>query len=238
MKVFLNTQMRVGSTWMGDILSKILGKKWNFWAHGGSISKKRFRNRGNGLIKLHWANPKTICDAIEKQQDSYQISLTRNLYDIIISSIFYMRYDKPLMKLKRLKSIQNLRVRFGIKNKHLNDKDFVNKFIQEEQEALKRKFIDPWIMYNNGYKHPKYRLFYYEEMKEDVLSTINEVCEFLNVKKKRRQKKRIANQCSFKNKTGRKAGKENTKKFRRKGIVGDYKNYMTQESIQIIKKWI
>jgi len=232
--IFVNTQMRVGSTWITELVCCVFGMDRSFWPHGGKISKRKFRNQGNGCVKLHWADPKTICEAIENRTNAYQLCLTRNIYDTIISSIFYMRYDKPLLKLKRLKGIKNLRISFGLENKNLSDKEFVNKFIQQETKKKKKRFIDPWLMYNSGYEHPKLLTVYYEEMKESVFKTMQKISDFLQDKRKYSRINKCIEKHSFQKKTGREPGKERTKQFRRNGTIGDYRKYMTKNSINII----
>ena len=43
---------------------------------------------------------------------------------------------------------------------------------------------------------------------------------------------------NFKQKTGRKKGNEKNSAFRRKGIVGDGDNYLTEENIKKIKELV
>lgn len=231
--VFLNTQMRVGSTWLCNMLKGLISG-YAFWPRGGQISQRKFRTGGRGVVKLHWADPRIICSGIKRRKNAKTISLTRNLYDTIVSSIFYMRYDKPLMNIKRLKNIKNARVNFGKKYGNLNDKDYLNKFIQIEQDHVKKRFVKPWVMYNNGFKHPKYLLVHYEDLKKNCLKQMIKISDFLGLKVRINQLNKIVERNSFRRKAGRKPGKGVNSAFLRKGVVGDWKNWINDKSKKII----
>lgn len=232
--VFLNTQMRVGSTWLGEILCDMLGvNNWTFWSRGGSIRKRKFAKCDNKLVKLHWAEPELICRAIEGH-NKYHISMTRNLYDVIVSSLFYMRYDKPLRKLEHLEDINNVRIEYALANKDLSDKEFINKFVHTRRCTLKNKYVEPWLMYNSEFAHPQHYMTQYAAMKANTFKVARLIRNFLNLELPNKRLKQIIKARSFKSRTGRKPGDEDSQAFRRKGIVGDYKNYLDSESIEII----
>lgn len=239
MKVFVTTQMRVGSTWLVELLTGILGTGFEFWERGRDITQERFDNfihdaKGNRLVKLHYAHPKTICNCIPNgSKETYVISITRDIKDIAVSKILYMRYDKPMRFLSHLKEMEEVRKNFDRKN--LTDKDYVNEFIKTQHF---KHIVRNWKMYNDGYTHPNYFLTDYETLSKRRLFVCKQLCDFLHIKKTNQQLKFIIQRNNFMAKTGRKQGQEVSSAFRRKGIVGDYQNYLTQNSLKIINELV
>jgi len=239
MIVFVTTQMRTGSTWLCDLLSGIVGMRWSFWERGRDIPQEKFRDfihdaKGNHIIKMHYTPPKRICECIEyNDKKNFVISITRDVRDIAISKILYMKNDRPMRNLARLKNLNNMRVQFD--RKHLSDKDYINTFITTPHF---KHIVRNWKLYNDGYTHPNYHLTSYELLHKRRLFVCRTLTNFLNVKRANNKLKLIIGQNNFLSKTGRTQGKAINTAFRRKGIVGDHLNYLNQKSKRIINRLV
>lgn len=232
MNILITTQMRVGSTWLCDMLKAILGKSWDFWPRAFNISSKEFERRisvnDNLFVKMHYADPKKICAQI-KDSNTKVISITRNLPDIIVSKAFYSRYDKGVDNLEWLKEIKKVKEDI---NSDISDKEYVNLFCDTDHTEGEVKM---WLQYNDGFKDPNYILLHYEDMINNTYKEMVKVCNFLEIPVDK-ELKSIISRFSFKNKTGRERGDEIPNAFLRKGIVGDHRNYLNNSSIKKIKK--
>ena len=239
MIVFVTTQMRTGSTWLCDLLSGIVGMRWSFWERGRDIPQEKFRDfihdaKGNHIIKMHYAHPKTICDCIEiGDKKNFVISITRDIKDTAVSKILYIKNDSPMRYMDRLKGLNDMRKDFS-QNK-LPDKDYVNQFIKTPHF---QHIVRNWKMYNDGYTHPNYHLTNYELLHARRLFVCKTLCTFIGIEKNNLQLKRIIGNNNFKSKTGRDPGKCINTAFRRKGIVGDNVNYLNRVSIGTIKRLV
>jgi len=229
--------MRSGSTWLCDLLASLLRCNWAFLERGNTIKPQRFRqlikSSHNKVYKMHWTHPNTICGVIRpNDKQNYVMSITRDVKDIAISMIMYTRYDPIVSKSPRLKPI--LDARNKTRAKHLNDKDYINYFIKTS--SYFPSIINSWKSYNDGYTHPNYMLINYEDLINKPMPTFKEVTNFLSFNTPARQLRKIIDQNSFKTKTKRNPGQGNNRAFRRIGIVGDYKKYLNQESLNIIDR--
>lgn len=231
--------MRTGSTWLCDLLSGIIGVGWTFWEKGRDIPQERFKDfmhdsKGTHIIKMHYTPPKTICDCIEHgDKKNFVISITRDVRDTAISKILYMKSDRPMRTLARLKDLNDMRIDFN--RKHLSDKDYINEFIKTPHF---KHIVRNWKTYNDGYTHPNYHLTSYEVLSKRRLFVCKQLSDFLRINKTNQQLKFIIQINNFMAKTGRKQGQEVASAFRRKGIVGDYNNYLTPQSLKIINELV
>jgi len=240
MNIFITTQMRTGSTWVCDLLAEMFNKRWQFWARGRDIKADRFQRHINApqglrIFKMHYTPPERICECIPVgDKRNFVISITRDVKDVSISKILYMRYDSGVRNLARMQEVNQARLDF---NKYqLKDKNYINEFIKTN--AYKH-IVRNWKMYNNGYEHPNYFLINYEELNARPARQVSRIYEFLNVTPPHAQHIReIVVKNNFKQKTGRKKGDQRNSAFRRKGIAGDYKNYLTEESLNRIEEML
>ena len=239
MKVFVTTQMRSGSTWLCDLLATLLNNSWAFLERGDKIKPQRFRqivNRNHSKVyKMHWTHPNTICSVIPKgNKQNFVISITRDVKDIAISMIMYLRYDPVVSTSPRLSSIYQARKDF--KSQNLNDKDYINLFIKTHPYF--KGIVDSWKSYNDGYTHPNYKLINYEDLIKRPMITFKSITDFLGINIGAQKIKNILGKNSFQVKTSRRPGRGDNTAFRRIGIVGDHKNYLNQESLDIIEKML
>lgn len=229
MNVLVTTQMRTGSTWLCEILQDLLGKRWKFWSHAANITNfdERVEGKDGLLVKMHYADPELICSQVENTK---VVSITRHLPDIIVSKALYGRYDEAVQKLSRLQEIKDAREEL---KSNVSDKKYVNVFCQTKYVKDEWKM---WKMYNNGFTHKNYLLVHYEDMIEDTLREVEKICNFLELDVPQKKIRKVVKKRSFKNRTGRKRGKEKNRAFRRKGIVGDHKNYLNKKSMKKIRR--
>lgn len=78
----------------------------------------------------------------------------------------------------------------------------------------------------------------YEELHKDAGAALKKIAEYLSVNVTEDSISEIVRKNSFENKTGRKPGEENNGSFARKGIVGDWKNYFTDESLALFNSYV
>jgi hypothetical protein len=231
--------MRVGSTWLCDLIAGIMKTPWSFWERGRDIPKEKFENfiknsRGKNIIKMHYTPPQRICECIQKgDKNNYVISITRDVRDIAISKILYMKHDKPMRNLAHLKSLNDMRVNFD--QKHLSDKDYINEFIKTPHF---RHIVKNWKIYNDGFEHPNYHLTSYEILWRRRLLVCKTIADFLGISSNNKGLRQVIVKNNFRSKSGRKNGEEVNSAFRRKGIIGDYKNYLNAQSLRIIDRLI
>ncbi len=228
--------MRTGSTWIADLLSTMLNTSWEFWSREREIQSEMFDEeikkplKHNIVIKLHYSSPKTICDCIPKgDRNNFVISITRDIRDVAVSKILYMRYDKPMRSLSRLKDLNDMRKKFG--NKKLPDRRYVNLFIKTPHF---NHIVKNWKMYNDGYTHPNYLLITYEELHARRRFAMKKICDFLGIYRNNKGLRQVITKNNFMSSSGRQNGKEIPSAFRRKGIVGDYKNYINKRNLERI----
>lgn len=240
MNIFITTQMRTGSTWLCDLIAEIFNNRWQFWARGRDIPADRFKKHidkpsGTRIFKMHYTPPERICRNIkEEDKQNFVISITRDVRDVSISKILYMRYDSGVRNLARMQEVNNDRLDFD--SHGLKDKEYVNEFIKT---PMYKHIIKNWKKYNDGFKHPNYLLISYEELNARPALQMKKIYEFLGVPLPQSQTLRqLVVKNNFKQKTGRKKGDARNSAFRRKGISGDYKNYLTEESLRIIKELV
>lgn len=220
------------------MLSDVFNTQWVFWARGVNIKQETFRkqinkkHRNTTIFKMHYTPPKKICECIKKgDKENFVINITRDVKDIAISKILYMKYDKPMRKLDRLKKLNDMRKDFG--NKKLTDKQYINEFIKTHHF---KHIIRNWKLFNNGYTHPNYLQITYEELSKRRLLVMKRICNFLDVFRHPKVLRKTIIKNNFATKAGRKKGDGINSSFRRKGIVGDWRNYLNKESLNIIEK--
>lgn len=226
MNIFVTSSMRTGSTWLINILKKIHTRPRLFWENGHKIPKKRFKKfiqkNDNKLLKLHITDPRKILQAIDEsngRDTNFVIAITRDIKDILVSKAFFVRYhqfDKNYEYLWK-----------GVKS----EKEYINKYVQSK---FGRFTIKMWKQYF-GIDDPNYLLIWFKDMCKNTKAQIIRIYEFLGLKPKKQEIEFLLKRFSFKEKTGRSPGQEQKSDHNRKGIVGDWKNYLTPKSLKFIE---
>lgn len=217
--------MRTGSTWLCNIIAALVGRQWTFWEKGYMKPNGKYRRamkrRDNLFVKVHMTDPKRIVEQIG-DTNTKVLSITRNIYDIIVSKGFFFKFRDP-----------NTRKEY----QDVSDKEYINNFAQSEQGE---NIVEVWNMYNDGFEDENYLLIEYEELNKYTQKTIRKIADFLEIKVSDKKINDIDLYLSFENVSEghRQKGEEKTSAFYRKGICGDYKNYLTKESIEFIDELI
>lgn len=242
MNIFVTTSMRTGSTWICDMISSLFGTPWTFWAKGRDIPQKRFQDqidkepqKGVNIFKMHFTPPQRICECIKHgDKNNFVLSITRDLRDLAVSKIFYIRYNAPMRTIKRLDDLNDIRRKFG-KNK-MPDRRYINKFIDSKHFD---HIVNNWKMYNDGFEHPNYMLLDYEKLNSKrTLFWIKNVCDFLGIYRNNKALRAVIVNNNFQSKTGRSPGEGSNSSFRRKGIVGDYEKWINAKNLEKIERII
>ena len=243
MYIFVNTAMRTGSTHLCGILGSLFNSQFQFWARGMDIPIAKFCNPVDkskvNLIKLHWADPNRIQKGIEglgeylgyeskrKIFNSYQIILNRGTLDTIVSMIFYIRDDQQLDKLKHLTEYNKIRQELSLTGVEISDKDYINTFIRLRPDLIKK-----WLTYYKAYEDmettPQTIKISYESLIGSPVHTIGMIFYRMGARTTEHSIINAVDHHAF-----RKVHEQNPT-FYRKGIVGDWKNYMNKESITLI----
>jgi len=236
--VFIASYLRVGSTWLWDILCKMYKTKHQF-IDTRDLSVDDFVELINNssertVFKTHHLHPSIICEAIDKvNKDAYVISVSRNIYDVIVSYTMFMRYNEVQKK----RSDNFIREIIEPDYKDSNDIEYVRAVV-ENKEVL-RRIVNEWLEFENLFYHPKHLRVTYEQLYFNTVSAVRNIARFLHVKLTDKEILRIVRDTSFKVVSkGRRPGEGDNMQFRRKGIVGDWVNYFTIEHIKIINDTI
>ena len=175
-----------------------------------------------------------ICECIKPgDKNNFVISITRDIRDTAISKILYLRKDKNMRNMSRLKDIEDMRKSFG--NNNFNDKRYINAFIQTKHF---NHIVRNWKIYNNSFEHDNYMLIHYEVLHRRRLFVMRQVVNFLGLIKNNKQLRYVIVRNNFQAKSGRTPGQGDNNSFRRKGIIGDHKNYMNAKSLQKIEEML
>jgi len=102
------------------------------------------------------------------------------------------------------------------------DESFMNRKISEDKQLFDFT-VTQWKMYNE-FKHPNYLLIHYEDMWNNLNDTIKKVLNFLNVHKTDEEINKVCERFKPMESIG-------LIPCSRKGIIGDWKNYLNEENI-------
>ena len=164
--------------------------------------------------------------------DSQLIHVIRNPLDVCVSMAFHewnlFRTNKSFLSI--LDNNQLLTLDAVIKSNTNLFKDlsildkFLNEWIEHNIKAIemKEKFPDKIIFLK------------YEDLQHQTYKEIHRMFNFLNVSTEPSVLSYIIEASSFERLSGRKKGVEDRTSFFRKGIVGDWKNYMSEKDIKYI----
>jgi hypothetical protein len=225
MKVALNTAGRVGSTWMGAILERLLDTKYvPLFMDGDKVIAEDFT-----LFKMHNEDPIKIHNLGFKQ-----VLLVRNIYDTIISRILFERMIASMYVIDEAmpEDMKTSRTYILTLSPDLTPQEYVDIFFENRKDVIEI-WVQQALMYIN-FEHPDMFKTSYEEMVNDCIDVINRLCIFLEISKTAEEIQQIADDLSFVNMTGRDPGEEDVFHHERKGIVGDYLNYFSEEQIEFI----
>ncbi|NDV28633.1 sulfotransferase domain-containing protein [Desulfovibrio sp. JC010] len=222
MRILVYTLWRSGTHWLSRMLSDITGMEYKFVPGEIDFSPQAFIDeQGNEFIMLEHLHEfawHTHLLTQSEKNDFKIVMLYRDLRDVIVSSI-YMR--------KHVESKQK-----GEFRKSFADMSFDEIFQFEIDTKNDRYLYDvkQWAQLS----HPNYLAVKYEELKEDTPYYLTKICKHLEIPVNMTQLIEVVEKRSFKVATGRNAGKEDVGSHDRKGVVGDYKEKLSEEQLQEI----
>jgi len=230
MRIYLTTQPRAGTHWLASLLKDIIGYA-DFHHYTERISwtedliKNKVEKLPDGEIYIfHRVEPSRIIEYINPTSD-YVVSITRDVKDIMVSRYILLKYsDAPMIN------------EWEAKKGGLTDIEFVNEYAMNAPFYGKgyQYEVGTWKIYNDGYTNPNYMLLTYEDLSNDIFNQLENICSFLKITKTKSEIDTIILNNNFHSVTGRDNGEGKPEAFFRKGIVGDYLNYLDQDVIDII----
>ncbi len=147
------------------------------------------------------------------------LTIHRDIRDILISRLFFRRHRHAV----------------GLGSEPADDREYINAAIQGRIGGFKLgNHINTWRVYNDGFLAQNYKAVHYEDLTADPVGQIREISEFLDCKINKGKVRDIALKTSFGEQAQREPGDEKRNGFLRKGIVGDWKNWLDEESVRII----
>ncbi len=216
-KSFLMTEYpKSGGSWLTTMLAEIAQV---------DFPRNRFPYERESAFQGHY---------IKAYGQKRVVVLWRDPRDIVVSYYFHSivgnSHTNPA-------HVQSLRASIGI-SKPENVKEELPKFIDYmfsgnlSPRFTWNDFFDRWY----GEKSAVH--VSYEELHKDAASALTKISEYLSVDVTDELILEVVKKNSFENKTGRKPGEENNGSFARKGIVGDWKNYFTDESLSLFNSYV
>lgn len=171
------------------------------------------------------------------------------------------RLDKPVYVVRDGRDVAVSTMYYAIKNSEKNRRNFkyyyrkfpqfFNVFLQEkdEQKAFKFFILD-WSKHSTGIKfswpaHVEQWAFRdnvicvkYEDFHQNCIVTLQNLLHQLGeVSVDTERLKNTVNKFSFEKQTGRKPGEANVQDNKRKGIIGDWKNYFDTETAKLFHQY-
>ena len=208
---------KCGGTWVRNMMQTYLG--------------------GKPYLVNQFVKPKTVIHLHRKfsERFSYPVVLFRDPRDVYVSYYFY---EKALAKKISNLAINN-HMKFGV------ERDYKNELSQYLSIKL-TKLTDPYFTYKQFVEswHGRENVCYvlYENFHIMPVKELTKIIEFLGEEVDNYKVENSIESNSFQNVTLRKYGKsrmpgeEDTEKFQRKGVSGDWVNHFNDESCDIMKK--
>ncbi len=178
----------------------------------------------NEIYIFHRVEPRTIIKYITPATD-YVFSITRDVRDIMTSRYLLLKYAGAT-------KVDAWHGTKGI----LSDRAFVNEYAKDSPFSSKGYQFEAavWKMYNDGYTHANYMLLTYEDLHLTPITQLQNICSLLKIVKTDPELNQIIINNSFFSVTGRDNGEGKPEYFFRKGVVGDYLNYLDQDVIDLV----
>ncbi len=235
--LFVTTMWRTGSTWLCDLVSGLMGTRRGFWPRARVTDERflrAFRRRGPHVIKMHAVDPRRICSLMGDERN-VAVTVTRDVRDALVSRAFFWRHDpvQTRMRTRRLRRGKGTPVDRFIRDAGAwTDRQYVNGLLPA---CDLRALLEPDAMFT-GFTHPKHWGTTYERLTADAAGELRGLCGRLRIDRSDRAIRNVVAGQSFARKTGRRRGEGRNRAFRRKGVVGDHRAWLTPESIALIDR--
>ena len=233
-KVLIAGYPRCGNSWLGYMLSYILGAKYiDLQAPDSKAThQKEILQLIEGNLP-HKSDYETVCKTHKRYNfssddlnlESYDkvIHIVRDPRDVSVSYYFYTYYNVPIAQGKP----ENILSRKSWVTRKYCWKKMVYKVARE------------WPLHTMSWRtFEGARLFRYEDLYKDCPSTLKNICDYLEVHCDKNLINETIQRFAFdKVSGGRKVGKEYPAGFFRKGIIGDFHNHFGWMDTLIMKHY-
>lgn len=228
MDFIITSEHRVGSRWMHYLLADLLSKSVSPELDVTRLTRdnKLIKQRllANKIVKFHRAVPTTI---FTKLIGDYKIlGVVRNPRDRGVSLCFHNRYHE--------RNPQNFKEsKFGNDDEAMAYTIMRSGTFTEGNKRQLKYMLDGYSTRNRYATALPYIWTSYEWLKEDTLSEVRAILDFLEVDIADSRVKHFVDKHSFKKKAGRPVGKEERENnWRRKGINNDWQNWFTPKMVE------
>lgn len=241
--ILLSTCMRSGSTWVYNLLGHLFQTKLSdleFFRPEGENSADAKRRCQETLkvinqkpkatiFKTHRVPIEAIALLLQEKPNLKVVNIHRDFKDVLVSHLFYIRY-------RWNQSQTNKRAEWIVQYDEMSDEDMINSFIGTKQYEM---VLGRWASYHVPFEHERYLALQYEDMLTAYEENVEKLAAFVGVDDRDVISNAIV-KCHFSNMAtdvqGRSPGEMVKYDHCRKGISGDFKNYMTEESIARCEK--
>ena len=161
---------------------------------------------------------------------NYGVVVWRDVRDVLVSWYFYCLFGAEHVLPKFILENRRALPVSDYEQIHKNMPIFIKYCfsVQRQPGFTWPEFVQTWIN-RNGLVFTRY-----EYLQRDPVNELVRVVEALNYKLEKQHAIEIATKYSFENQSGRMSGEEKLGTFLRKGIAGDWKNYINRESAEMI----
>jgi hypothetical protein len=223
---------RVGSRWLHYMLADLYGLKVSPEIDGSRIDERKNEIRGffntNKIPKFHQATTEMVLRDL-KPHNYKIIGMVRNPLDRAVSFAFHNRYHDSDFPFPQKKLDTDLE---AVEHTVFKDENFR---IEEDQQG---EIMLPGLStksYSDGFDS-MYIWTTYEWMKANPKQELSIISKFLNSNVDKLRINRTVRAHSFRNKADRSPGDEKRDDlWRRKGIVGDYKNWLNDAMLEYLQ---
>jgi hypothetical protein len=196
-----------GGSWLGDMLSDLLNVPF---------PRNKFPILSPSIMHTH---------RLENINLKKAVVLWRDPRDIFISEFYHSTH---FSERNNGVLVQKTRSAIGYSDE-LSVEELMSNFIFYKK---KQKGHKNWInFFNKFYGNHRYIHVKYEQLLEDGASILGDILEYYGASAEPHLIKHVVEKNTFKNLTGRDAGGEDRSSFLRKGIAGDWKNYVNNPVI-------
>lgn len=240
MRVFIPTYVRVGSTWVSEIVQSMreIDGRYHFVTfenHEPNTQLDPHKTKAlldslgytGGAIKCHSAAPQDFSSYLKQNPEDRLIVVKRNFFDTFLSKFMYERYSRPESGLPIGEPIKSFIEEFPA----IPDDAGINLFIETHLNFIRQE-IKMWYVMSQSCASLQCLTVNYDKVRNgNTVDIYKQVGNFLGVDELTQE--RSKERCEFAS-----MKKRHKKHFIRKGVVGDYKNYFDPQTVDMLLREI